>query len=277
MTGNKTIIIHSKVSYGYVGSNTTSLVLQIGGYDVITVPTVLYFNHLGYTTVGGGRVSDVLFKDMLQGILKLNVLQEVSTIITGFMGSEVQVKLTAAFIKAIKEENPKIQYICDPVMGDTDKGLYVNPEIPNVIIEYFIPLADVLTPNQFEAERIIGNPIHFTDNIFQLLQQQFDLSKHKIVITGCIVAMEEKEYINNCIINNFSFKMIKSKKIDLHPPGTGELFTAHLHLSMLRGMSLEQAVEVSGGILTATLQKMQHEGRTEFELKDVLFSMKILK
>ena len=277
MSENTIIIIHSRVAIGYVGSNTTSFVLQMGGYEVITVPTVLYSNHLGYTTVGGGKIAEDLFSDILKGILKLEILKDVSTIITGFIGSAEQVRITADFIRTIKKCNPEILYLCDPVMGDTDKGQYVEPDVPNAIIEHLVPLADMLTPNQFEAERIINKQIDNVENIVQLLQKTVDLSKQKIVITGGDFDVSRKDLIDNCIVENKNCDIIKTRKIDLHPPGTGELFTAHLCLSMLRGMKLRDAVTLSGDILSAVLLKMFNDNRTEFELRDILFSMNILK
>ena len=277
MSENTIIIIHSRVAIGYVGSNTTSFVLQMGGYEVITVPTVLYSNHLGYTTVGGGKIAEDLFSDILKGILKLEILKDVSTIITGFIGSAEQVRITADFIRTIKKCNPEILYLCDPVMGDTDKGQYVEPDVPNAIIQHLVPLADMLTPNQFEAERIINKQIDNVENIVQLLQKTVDLSKQKIVITGGDFDVSRKDLIDNCIVENKNCDIIKTRKIDLHPPGTGELFTAHLCLSMLRGMKLRDAVTLSGDILSAVLLKMFNDNRTEFELRDILFSMNILK
>ena len=277
MSENTIIIIHSRVAIGYVGSNTTSFVLQMGGYEVITVPTVLYSNHLGYTTVGGGKISEDLFSDILKGILKLEILKDVSTIITGFIGSAEQVRITADFIRTIKKCNPEILYLCDPVMGDTDKGQYVEPDVPNAIIEHLVPLADMLTPNQFEAERIVKKQIDNVEDIVQLLQERVDLSKQKIVITGGDFDVSRKDLIDNCIVENKNCDIIKTRKIDLHPPGTGELFTAHLCLSILRGMKLRDAVTLSGDILSAVLLKMFNDNRTEFELRDILFSMNILK
>ncbi|MBP7611912.1 MAG: pyridoxal kinase [Paludibacter sp.] len=277
MSENTIIIIHSRVAIGYVGSNTTSFVLQMGGYEVITVPTVLYSNHLGYTTVGGGKIAEDLFSDILKGILKLEILKDVSTIITGFIGSAEQVRITADFIRTIKKCNPEILYLCDPVMGDTDKGQYVEPDVPNAIIEHLVPLADMLTPNQFEAERIVKKQIDNVEDIVQLLQERVDLSKQKIVITGGDFDVSRKDLIDNCIVENKNCDIIKTRKIDLHPPGTGELFTAHLCLSMLRGMKLRDAVTLSGDILSAVLLKMFNDNRTEFELRDILFSMNILK
>ena len=277
MTENTTIIIHSKVSAGYVGINTTSLVLQMSGYDIITVPTVLYSNRLGYPTVGGGKISEDLFSSILKGILELNILKDVSTIITGFIGSAEQVRITADFIKAIKRFNPEILYLCDPVMGDTDKGQYVEPDVPNAIIEHLVPLADLLTPNQFEVERIINTQIDTSENINRLLQEQFDLSRQRIVITSYGLDISGKDKVHNCIVEKNGYDIIEARKIDLHPPGTGELFTAHLYLSMLNGMSLMDAAILAGEVLSTVLLKIFDENRTEFELRDILFSMNTIK
>lgn len=277
MKDNKTIIIHSKVSYGYVGSNTTSLVLQIRGYDVVTVPTVLYSNHLEYSTVGGGVITELMFEDILQGILKLNILNEVSTILTGFIGSAEQVKITAKFIKNLKQNNPNIKYICDPVMGDKGKGFYVSKGVPEAMIKHLVPLADILTPNQFEAQIIIDKNITSLDGIMQQFGKQLDLSRQEIIITGCNFDNKKDNFIYNCIFGKTAGRAIKAKKINVHPPGTGELFTAHMYLVLLQNKSMEQAVMLAGDILSATLQNMWGESRREFELNDILFSMNILK
>ncbi|KAK3001254.1 hypothetical protein RJ639_020721 [Escallonia herrerae] len=44
---------------------------------------------------------------------------------------------------------------CDPVMGDEGK-LYVPPELVSVYREKVVPVASMLTPNQFEAEQLTG-------------------------------------------------------------------------------------------------------------------------
>jgi pyridoxine kinase len=268
---NKTIIIHSKVSYGYVGSSTTALVLQMGGFDVLTVPTVLYSNRLGYPTVGGGIVPEDLFAGVLEGILKLDIADEISTVITGFIGSVKQIEITAAFITRIKQANPAIRFLCDPVMGDTDKGLYVPGDIPAALIKHLIPLADMLTPNPFEMERITGIAVDPEKNTIQTWKDSFDLARQTIVLTGGHTT--EKNSIDIYVIKNNQCDIIKSKKINIHPPGTGELFTAHLQLSMLLGQPLNEAALLSGDILSAVLQKMLQENRKEFDLADILFSM----
>ena len=41
--------------------------------------------------------------------------------------------------------------VCDPVMGDNGR-MYVPAELLPLYREHIVPLADIITPNQFEAE-----------------------------------------------------------------------------------------------------------------------------
>lgn len=43
--------------------------------------------------------------------------------------------------------------VCDPVMGDNGK-MYVPETLKEIYKEEIIPLADVITPNQFELEYV---------------------------------------------------------------------------------------------------------------------------
>lgn len=269
---NTTIIIHSKLSYGYVGCNTTSFVLQMNGRDVITIPTVLYSNHLSLPTVGGGIVPAPLFSDLLEGILRLNILDEVSTIITGYIGSSELVKITADFIDTVKKKHSEITYLCDPVMGDMDRNLYVPEDVPQAIIKYLIPLANILTPNQFEFERIIGKPIHSIENLTDLFQEYSTLPHQQLVITGCQLKNTPTQMIENIVIRNGEYEIINVSQININPPGTGELFTANLHLLLLNNVALNEAVTECVRILKVVLRKMLAENRHEFRLIDMSFS-----
>lgn len=277
MAKDKTIIIHSKVASGYVGSNTSALILQQNGHDVITIPTVIYSNHLNLPTFGGGQVPDLLFAAILKGILELNVLNEVSTIITGYIGSKEQVKITADFIQTIKKQKPEILYLCDPVMGDIGKGQYVGAEIPDTIIEQLLPLADVLTPNHFEIERILNSKINTSEAIIRKLEKRFDLSRQKIVITSFNYDTSDKDYIYQCVVEDVKYEVIKTPKANLYPAGTGELFTAHLYLSMLNGINFLDAAQIAGDAVSGVLLKMSEENRKEFELMDILYSLHNVK
>ncbi|RFS20140.1 pyridoxal kinase [Chitinophaga silvatica] len=271
---NKTIVIHSKVSYGYVGSSTTALVLQIGGHDAITVPTVLYSNRLGLPTVGGGAIPPALFADILKGILELNILDEVAAIFTGFIGSSDLVRITADFIKEIKQHSPEITYLCDPIMGDINDGFYVPADVPEAIVKHLVPMADLLTPNQFECQYLLGGSLSSPAEAAKRARETVSDSQ-KIVATGCHFPTTPEQAIDTVVLTSSETEVVRTKRIPVYPPGSGELFAAHMYLHMLNGGSLINATQHSGIVLQEVLSKMHQEQKTEFELSDILFSFGI--
>ncbi len=267
----KVLIIHSQVSYGFVGSNTTSLVLQLAGIETITVPTVLYSNHLGHSIYGGGVIPEDLFSDVLRGIKDFGLLKEVDLIITGFFGSARQIEIAAEFIREAKLQFPHISYLCDPVMGDVDKGQYVQDDVPEAIISSLFPLADFLTPNHFEAEKIVGSSCltqeDFRKQFKKMIKQQI------VMVTGANVPMVLPENMGTYLVNDDL--LVQAPKIDLHPPGTGELFAAQLLISLAKKVDLMNAITLSVEIVYRTMYHMKEAGRNEFALDDILFSMEL--
>jgi len=78
--------------------------------------------------------------------------------LTGYIGSVTFLRAVAKVHKALRAANPNLRYVCDPVLGDEGK-LYVPTELVEVYRLELVPLAAVLTPNQFEAEALTGRSI----------------------------------------------------------------------------------------------------------------------
>ncbi|QQU02299.1 pyridoxal kinase [Myroides odoratus] len=271
MKSKKTIIIHSKVAYGYVGSNTTSLVLQVAGQDAIAVPTVILSNRYGLPTVGGGLMPSALFQEVLDGILKLNILDEVSSIVTGYIGSAELVEQTAAFIRTIKKSHPDILYLCDPVMGDQPQGLYVNQEVPKAIIEHLLPLADVLTPNQFEIETILNQPVTSYEALVRAVEKHPILQSKDILITGCRFKDTTDQLLHIVVKQKEAYKVVKIDYVPIDPPGTGELFAALVLLLKLKEYeAYADCAKEASILIKRALRRIVKEGRSEFDLNDIL-------
>lgn len=45
--------------------------------------------------------------------------------------------------------------VCDPVMGDIGRGVYVPTELIEVYRDVIVPIANIITPNQFELEYVL--------------------------------------------------------------------------------------------------------------------------
>ena len=70
---------------------------------------------------------------------------------SGYVGSKSFLKEVIQVVKELRETNPNIIYVCDPVMGDHGK-FYVPEELMSIYRDELLPLANMITPNQFEAE-----------------------------------------------------------------------------------------------------------------------------
>ncbi|MGG5507314.1 MULTISPECIES: pyridoxal kinase [unclassified Myroides] len=267
----KTIVIHSKVAYGYVGSNTTALVLQLAGQDVIAVPTVVLSNRYGLPTVGGGLMPRALFQDVLDGIRKLNILDEVSSIVTGYIGSAELVESTAQFIREIKKSHPHILYVCDPVMGDVSRGLYVDQEVPKALLQQLVPLADLLTPNPFEMERILNQKTTTYEKMVEAIQQDPILLTKDILITGCQFENRTKEVLQIVVKQKEHYEVVEVDYVPVDPPGTGELFAAAVLLLKLKECESYAVCAKEASLwVKRALRRIVNEGRSEFDLKDIM-------
>ena len=62
-------------------------------------------------------------------------------------------------VTRVKAANPSALYCCDPVMGDVGRGFFVRPGIPEFLRDEVVPRADIITPNQFELEFLVGRSL----------------------------------------------------------------------------------------------------------------------
>ena len=72
------------------------------------VPTTLLSNHLHYPTIRGSVLDAELVRDLLTGVEERGLVDACGV----------------DFVRRAKARNPKLLYLCDPVMGDADPGFY---------------------------------------------------------------------------------------------------------------------------------------------------------
>src|SRR5262245_38768541 len=148
--------IQSHVAYGHVGNAAATFPLQRLGCEVWPIHTVQFSNHTGYGQWRGAVFDAAMIRDVFCGIADRGVLATCDGVLSGYMGSA---EIGAAILEAaerVKEANPSARYCCDPVIGDVGRGVFVRPGIPEFMRERAVPLADVVTPNQFELDYLAG-------------------------------------------------------------------------------------------------------------------------
>ncbi|KAL1314081.1 pyridoxal kinase isoform X2 [Arachis ipaensis] len=233
----RVLSIQSHTVQGYVGNKSAVFPLQLLGYDVDPINSVQFSNHTGYPTFKGQVLNGQQLWELIEG-LEGNDLLYYTHLLTGYIGSVSFLDTVLEVVSKLRSVNPKLIYVCDPVMGDEGK-LYVPQELISVYRERVVPVASMLTPNQFEAELLTGFRIQSEDDGRKACNFLHEAGPSKVVITSInidgtllLIGSHEKE------------------------KGTGDLMTA-----LLLGWSnkypdnLEITAELAVSSLQALLQR----------------------
>lgn len=149
---SRILAISSQVAYGAVGLSVIVPALQALGHDVIALPTVVLSNHPGHLHVSGTRISADVLDGILDALDANGWLDGVDGILTGYLPSVDHVRCAEKAVTRVRSVNgarPAI-YLCDPVLGDDPKGLYIERAAAEEIRGRLVPMCDLATPNRFE-------------------------------------------------------------------------------------------------------------------------------
>jgi len=146
--------IQSWVCHGYVGNKCCVFALQQLQIEVDPINTVQFSNHTGYPSFKGETMNGDQLLNIFDGLLANNLVYY-SHLLTGYVNTPSTLRSIMKIRSTLKEKNPKLTYVCDPVMGDDGK-LYVPKELVQIYIDEVLPHADFLFPNQTECEHLTG-------------------------------------------------------------------------------------------------------------------------
>lgn len=148
--------IQSHVVYGYAGNTAAVFPMQRLGREVWAVNTVEFSNHTGYGAWRGKALGGELVEELVSGLEERGALPRCEAVLSGYLGDAAVARAVTGAVRRVRAAAPGALYCCDPVMGDVGRGFYVKPDIPELFKNELVPLADIVTPNQFELEALTG-------------------------------------------------------------------------------------------------------------------------
>ncbi|EEH56691.1 uncharacterized protein MICPUCDRAFT_44424 [Micromonas pusilla CCMP1545] len=244
----RALTIQSHVVSGYVGNKCAVFPLQLHGFDVDPILSVQFSNHTGYGSWKGEVMTGDQLWSLVEGLETNGLLKGYTHLLTGYIGSASMLRTVARLVRKLRQHNPDLVYVCDPVLGDNGK-MYVPAPLVGIYRDEIVPLATLVVPNQFEAELLTGSPIASEDDAIAACAALHAMGPPNVVLTS--VDLDEKRCEQR-------FK-ITVPRIPSYFTGTGDLCAALLlawsdKLPGQLGRAAERAVASLQGVLRKTAQ-----------------------
>ena len=272
------ISIQSQVAYGHVGNSAAVFPMQMHGIDVIAVPTTLLSNRPGYPTIRCRVLDAQLVADLLLGVEERGALDTSQMILSGYLGSPEIAAVVADFVERAKTRNGALTYCCDPVLGDRDRGLFVQADIPPLVRDRLCRLADIITPNHFEFEWLCGAKATTIEEVIAQAQTLMARGPSTIVVTSAELADTPDGQIETLAVERSKegfkegFKelskawRVRTPKLPISPSGTGDLFASLLVSARVRGSDTPDVLGHAASAIFAVLERTAARGTEEMRI-----------
>ena len=178
----------------------------------------------------------------------------VSAAKTGMLGTFYAVDLARDFLDKYKVKN----YVLDPVMVCKGAGEALNPELNTSVEKKLLPLAEIATPNLFEAEQLSGlKEISSVEQMKEAAKIIHNKGAKHVFIKGG-VKLKEAPANNKATDLFFDGKEFKLLEEDLVKTawthGAGCTTSAAIASGLARGLPLWDSVLLAKKFITASLK-----------------------
>ncbi|GAA3946720.1 pyridoxal kinase PdxY [Microbacterium soli] len=259
----KILSIQSAVAFGHVGNSAAVFPLQRIGVEVLPVHTVTFSNHTGYGAWRGPMIAPDDVRDVITGVEERGVLPHIDAVLSGYQGGEGIADVIVEAVAKVKAANPDAVYACDPVMGNAKSGCFVAPAIPELLREKVVPVADIITPNQFELGYLTGTEPADLESTLASVDAATAMGPSVVLVTSVERPDREEGTIEMLAVDGQGAWLVATPRLPLKANGSGDvtaaLFTAHYVETGDARLALERTVSSVFDLLQNTLDSGERE------------------
>ncbi len=248
--------IQSSVAHGHVGNSAAAFALQRMGRDVMRIDTVRFSNHPAHGGFSGGPAEAAEIDSLVDGLVARGFLGDCAAVLSGYLGTAANGEAVARAAERVRDASPGALFVCDPVMGDDPKGLFVHADIPAVMREVLVPAADIVTPNRFELQTLTGLPCDSRESVLDAARLVLEWGPHTVVVTGLRFA---EDRIETLAVTQEAAWSVLAPRIDGPAFGAGDTFCAVFLARYLEQPDVARAVSLACASVRAVLRETVEE------------------
>ncbi len=253
------IVVSSHVARGSVGGRASVFALERMGFPVWLVPTVLLPWHPGHGRATRIAPDNGAFASLTADLARSPWLGEVGAILTGYFGAVDQVAAVADLVRAVREANPTVLYLCDPILGDSG-GLFQPEALVVAIRDLLIPHADIALPNRHELGWLTAGSVDSNNGIVAAARE---LGPREVVTTSAHAA--DGNVAAMVTTGDGSFLASHRRLADV-PHGTGDLLAALYLGHRLDGIRSAEALSRASSSVLRLVERAARSGVNELPL-----------
>lgn len=179
---------------------------------------------------------DAVFEDIEVDAVKIGMLSQPSCM--------------QAVAEKLKEYKPQ-NVVVDPVMYAKNGCPLMQPEAIDTLIEVIIPLADVLTPNIPEAEKISSIEINSPAEMEQAAKRIYEMGAKNVLMKGGHAAGDALDIL----YDGKQFYYYNAERIHTkNTHGTGCTYSSAIASNLALGMNIQTAVEQAKHYVTTAIK-----------------------
>ena len=244
-------------------------ILSIGGSDPSSgagiqsdIKTFSSFNIHALTVITAITGQNTIHFGMVEPVSKEILENQIQTVISDFKidGIKIGMVYNSQIIKVIYQQlkKLKIPIIVDPIIKSTTGGILLKNSALKDFQKFIMPLATIITPNEFEA-RIISNMK--TDSKIspkKMAEKIQEMGSKNVVITGI---KTKNNKISDFVLEKNKNYFISGEKIINTNHGSGDNYSAAVIFALVKKKNIEKALRFAKQITQESIRNSKKIGK----------------
>jgi len=239
-------------------------ILSIGGSDPssgagIQSDIKTFSNHdvYGFTVVTAITSQNTRKVTSVEPVSAKSLMAQMDSILSDFHIDAIKIGMVynSQIIKVIhsKLRNIKVPIVVDPIIKSTTGATLLKKSALCDYKKMIVPLADVITPNKYEAKVLSG--ILNTNKSAKKIQS---MGAKCVIITG---ATSSNSQISDFILEENKEYVISGKKIPIRNHGSGCNYSASITVSLAKGNTIRYAVKAAKDYVYQSIKNSKNIGK----------------